>query len=105
MIDMIQQGAVKDAAPKLVGAGLAGGVALALCASKGYQWLKQAVRGRRLAMDEGGAAEQQLRLLVEESDPENVEVDDCCDPEVAASDTSTPTPPTSPQGEDDADGS
>lgn len=100
---MIKKGVVKDAAPRLVSAGLAGGTALAFGASKGYQWVKQAVTSRKQAIHEGSAAEQELRLLVDDADLEDAGDGKCCHPGERASDALSPEPPTSPEEEDDAD--
>lgn len=65
MIDMIKKGAVADAAPKLVGLGVAAGAALTVGVTKGYGRIKQALASRHEAIQEGDAAEQELRDVVE----------------------------------------
>lgn len=53
MLDTIKKGAVADAAPKLIGVGVAAGAAVAVGIPKGYDWMKQTIASRRQAMKNG----------------------------------------------------
>ncbi len=110
MIDVIKKGAVADAAPRLVGAGVAAGAALTVGAAKGYSWVKRALASRREAIQSGDTAEEEFRGIVEGSPDSSVLADpasqgsgQCSTPHTEAAEVSTPEPTTIVEGGDDAD--
>lgn len=61
MLDVVKKGAVEDAAPKLIGVGVAAGAALTVGTTRGPGWVRQALVSRRERIQRAQAAEQELR--------------------------------------------